>query len=361
METPSTGPQACALVLDRLALDLSALQYRAVRHPGTRTAGLLYARPHVRDHGAPYQLVVGHADTVWPMGTLATMPIRSVDGTLAGPGVFDMKAGLTQLVFALKALRALRIEPTVTPVVVVNADEEIGSPDSARHISRLAAAAHRALVLEPALGAEGRLKTQRKGIGRFTLVIRGRAAHAGLDPEAGASAILELSHQVRALFDLNDPARGVTVNVGMVDGGLRPNVVAPTARAVADVRVRTQLDAEEIDARIRALRPHTPGTHVEVSGGFGRPPMEASPRGAALFLLAQQLGSSIGLRLSEASVGGGSDANLTAQHTPTLDGLGPVGASAHAHDEHIQLDSLPERASLLTLLLAAPAQETSDG
>jgi glutamate carboxypeptidase len=222
-----------------------------------------------------------------------------------------MKGGLVQLVFALRALRELECDPPATPVVLVNSDEEVGSPESTRLIRRLAQHAARAFVLEPAFGRSGKLKTARKAVGRFTVIVRGRASHAGVNPEEGISAILEMSHQVQRLFALNDSARGVTVNVGTIDGGLRPNVVAPEVKAVVDVRVPTRDDAEQTEHAIRNLQPVLPGTSLEIVGSFGRPPMEPGERNQALWRLARELGQSLGLELEQAAVGGGSDGNTT--------------------------------------------------
>ena len=223
------------------------------------------------------QLLLGHCDTVWPPGTLKKMPVDFEDDLVKGPGVYHMKGGLAQMVFALRALHDLDLEPTVAPVVFVNSDEEVGSLDSTRHIRRLARVAQRAFVMEPSLGPSGKLKTARKGVGRFTVVVEGEPAHAGLDPEGGASAILELSYLIQALFALNEPARGITVNVGTVDGGLSPNVVAPEGRAVVDVRVPTRQDARRVQQSILDLEPVTPGMKLRIEGTIGRLPMEPTP------------------------------------------------------------------------------------
>jgi glutamate carboxypeptidase len=258
------------------------------------------------------------------------------------------------MTFALCALRDLGIAPMVTPVVLVNSDEEIGSRESARWIHLLARLASRVFVLEPALGRSGKLKTARKGVGKYKVRVRGKAAHAGLEPGAGASAIVELSHVVQRLHALNDAERGVTVNVGMIEGGLRSNVVAPEARAVVDVRVPTEADARRIEAAIDAIEAETPGTVVEITGGVGRPPMERTPRNAALWMLAAEAAAALGIQLDEGTAGGGSDGNLTSQYAATLDGLGAVGDGAHADHEYVEIDRLAERAALLALLLLAP-------
>ncbi|MDH3532006.1 MAG: M20 family metallopeptidase [Gammaproteobacteria bacterium] len=314
----------------------------------------VYARPQARERGAPLQLVVGHYDTVWPIGTITERPF-SVDGNIIrGPGVFDMKGGLVQIVLALRTLRELELEPSVVPVVYVNADEEIGSRTSSRHIRLLARRADRALVLEPAMGDAGNVKTERKGIGRFTVTVFGKAAHAGLDPEGGASAILELSHVIQKLFAMNDADKGITINVGTVDGGIQANVIAPHSTAVVDVRVPTLADGEDIERRIHALEPETPGVRLRVEGRIGRPSMEATPRNQQLWRLARETGRELGLDLHDARAGGGSDGNTTSQYTATLDGLGPVGDGAHARHEFLYIDKTLERTALLAMLLMSP-------
>jgi glutamate carboxypeptidase len=353
-ESPSLEPALHTNVLQHLGNALGELGYRVRRLSGHTTAGQLFARPSLRRRRRRYQLLIGHCDTVWPEHTLRAMPVHATDGKLHGPGMFDTKAGLAQLIFALKALSALRLTPRVRPVVFINSDEEIGSPESTRHIKRLARAADRALIIEPALGPEGRIKTARKGVGRFTVRIRGRAAHAGLEPGAGASAILELSHIIQKLFAMNDASRGITVNVGMVDGGLQANVIAAESSAVVDVRVPTQADAELIERRIRSLTVETPGTAIEVEGGIGRPPLERTKRNRALWESARGAAQLLGIELKDGTAGGASDGNTTSLYAPTLDGLGAVGGGAHASHEFIYVDRLAERTALLALLLLEP-------
>lgn len=360
-ESPSTEPDTQRAVQGLLRTALEEAGYRCREIPGRKWGGLLYARPAGRERGRPCQLLLGHSDTVWSRGTLAEMPLTLEDGRMAGPGVFDMKAGLAQMVFALKVLDELDLEPEVTPVVLVNGDEEVGSPDSTRWVTRLARRVDRALVLEPALGPGGRLKTSRRGTGGFTVRVVGRAAHAGLAPEEGASAIEELAHVVRTLHAMTDRERGIGINVGRVEGGVRANVVAAEATAVVDVRVGTLEDARRVEERIRALRPETPGTRLEIEGAVDRPPMEPTPRNRRLWETARRCGKAIGLELEEALSGGASDGNTTSLYTATIDGLGPVGDGAHARHEHVRVSSLPERAALLALLLrSAPASEAGE-
>lgn len=355
-ESPSTDVGSERAALRLVAGELGRADYQARLVAGRGSGDHLFAVPRARRRHAAHQLVVGHVDTVWPAGTLQRMPARVEDGRLYGPGAYDMKGGLVQLVFALRALRALGAEPTVTPVVFLNADEENGSGDSRRWIRLLARGADRAFVLEPPEGSAGRLKTCRKAVGRFRVTIRGRAAHAGTSPEEGVSAILELARQVERLFALNDPEHGITVNVGTIDGGLRPNVIAPEAEALVDVRAPTRAAARALEVALRNLAPTRPGLAIEVEGGFGRPPMPPTDGNRALARRAQALGRALGLSLAEAPlVGGGSDANFTSELTPTLDGLGALGDGAHAADEHVVVSALAERAALLALLLLEPA------
>ena len=357
-ESPSVEPQAQQEPFRILAAELERIGY-LVRPVGGGLRGAtgshLYARPRQRRRGDPRQLLIGHMDTVWPIGTLAEMPVRVDDGLLFGPGTADMKGGLVEIVFALRVLHELGLSPTATPVVLVNTDEEIGSVDSSRMISLLARGAERAFVLECGEGPDGKLKIARKGVGRFELTIQGRPAHAGADSADGVSAILELSRQVQRLFALNDPAHGVTVNVGLIDGGLRHNVVAPTASAVVDVRVPTAAAGRELEHALRGLEPTLAGATIEVEGSFRRPPMEPLPRNRELLAAATRLGLGLGVTVADAGLaGGGSDANTTSLYTGTLDGLGPIGDGSHAANEHIDLTRLPERTALLALLLLEP-------
>jgi len=354
-ESPSHDPKSQEPVMAILTDGLSDAGL-VVRHlPGKSSGGQLLAVPRDRDRGGPFQVLIGHCDTVWPIGTELEMPIVQSGNRLNGPGVFDMKAGLANMVFSLRALEELGLDTPVTPVVLVTSDEEVGSGDSRKIIERLARRADRAMVLEPALGIAGRIKTARKGTGSFRIRVEGKAAHAGLAPEEGVSAILEMSHVIQELFALNDPARGITVNVGTVGGGLRSNVVAPDSHAEVDVRVPTWDDAHLVGDAIGGLRPSTDGVKLSVSGGFDRPPMEKSPANQSLWELCRSLGSEIGLELDDGTAGGASDGNFTSQFCATLDGMGAVGHGAHAHHEHILIEETLRRCELLALLLLTPA------
>lgn len=355
-ESPSTEPASQAAAQTILWEALTELDFAVEHVAGKKTGGYLLAKPGNGRfaESKPGQLLLGHSDTVWPVGTLKEMPLLIEGNIMKGPGVYDMKAGLTQMVFALKALRDLGMETAVAPWLLINSDEEIGSPESRNMIIELARRSQRALVMEPALGLSGKLKTARKGVGRFEVVVTGKAAHAGLDPEKGISAILELSHIIQKLFGLSEAEKGITVNVGIIEGGMQTNVIAPESRAYVDVRVPTLADATRLEAAILNLEPTIAGTSLTISGHFNRPPMEQTPANRLLWQTVQDLGSELGLSLAAGTAGGGSDGNLTSPYTATLDGLGAVGDGAHAHHEFIYLDQMVARCGLLAMLLLAP-------
>jgi glutamate carboxypeptidase len=354
IETPSNDKNSQDKIFKVISDKLANLDYATWRNPGVQTGGYIIGKPQFRQKNKAIQLLIGHCDTVWEKDTIKKMPIRKVNGQLTGPGVFDMKAGLTQMLFALQTIRELDLPLELTPVCLVNSDEEIGSKESTTAIRRLSKIASRAYVLEPPLGLDGKLKTTRKGLGRFTVTVKGKAAHAGLNPQEGVSAILELSHVIQELFAMNNSDKGITVNVGMIEGGTAANVIAPLGRAVADVRVPTIETAEIVSKKIFALKPVDPNIQLSIEGGFGRLPMERTKRNQKLFAQAQMSAEAIGLMLNESMAGGGSDANTTSLYTATLDGLGTAGDGAHALHEFIFMDSLIERTGLLTLLLLLP-------
>jgi glutamate carboxypeptidase len=298
-------------------------------------------------------MVLGHTDTVYPLGTLAKMPFRVAQGRAWGPGTFDMKGGIVLALFAVDALRALKIQPTKRFVFLWTSDEEIGSESSRRAIEQEAWRSDAVLVLEPSFGREGRLKTQRKGVGGAEIIVSGRSAHAGIDPEKGVNAVHELALQIARLMEMNDPRRGITVQTTVVSGGTITNVVPDHARALVDIRYARAADIPRINRRLRALRPILRGARVEVRGGADRPPLERTAAVRKLFAAAQSLMQEMGLPLGEASTGGGSDGSFTAAlGVPTLDGLGAVGDGAHSPREHVVISKLPERAALIAGLLA---------
>ena len=308
---------------------------------------------HVRAEfaGGPARiLLLGHFDTVWDVGQITRMPVRVQDGRLYGPGVFDMKASLGVAILAMQALqRPTGSRPHI--VMLFTTDEEIGSGTSRAAIEFEAQHSDAVLVLEPSLPG-GAVKTQRKGCGEFVLTAHGRSAHAGIDPRAGASAIVELAHQVLAIEALRDLDRGVSVNVGRISGGTRGNVVAELAEATIDVRVPTAAEARRLEHSIRALRAVNSEVRLEVAGGIERPPFERTAGVQRLYEQARIVARALGHELQEGSTGGGSDGNFTsAMGVPTLDGLGPQGDGAHAIHEHVLLADLPWRAAFLAGLL----------
>lgn len=299
-------------------------------------------------------LVLGHTDTVWPLGTLRGMPFRRDAERLWGPGVFDMKGGIAFFLFAVRALRELDI-PVASPVCLqLNSDEEVGSPSSRALTEKNAARAAAVLVLEPGAGLNGKAKTARKGVGEFRITVRGRAAHAGLDYEAGASAIQELARQIDRIAAFTHYERGITVNPGVIAGGTRSNVIAEEAHADIDVRVIHPADARHLEQRFRELRPYNSRCSLEISGGLNRPPMPRSPGAIRLLKTAQRLARELDVELEETQSGGGSDGNFTAAlGIPTLDGLGAVGEGAHAANESLLIERMADRTALIAKLLAA--------
>ena len=297
-------------------------------------------------------LVLGHSDTVYPRGTLASMPFRHRGGRLYGPGVLDMKGGLAFFLHAMRALRELDLPVARRVVLLVVSDEEVGSESSRPLTEREARRSEAVLVLEPATGLEGKLKTARKGVGDYRVAVRGRAAHAGLDFSVGANAILELSRQIAKIAGFTQLARGVTVSPDIIAGGTRTNVVPAEAHAVVDIRALRLRDASALDRKFRALRPFDRRCSLDVTGGLNRPPMERSAGGARLFRTARKLARGLGVELEESTVGGGSDGNFTAAlGIPTLDGLGAVGEGAHASHESILVDRIADRTALLAKLV----------
>lgn len=358
-ESPSVVPEAQKEAQSILRDALTALDFDVQHIPGHTSGGQLYAKPHNLDPRQPKQLMLGHSDTVWPLGSLQEMPLEINDNVMRGPGVYDMKAGLTQMIFALRALRHVGLIPAVAPLLFITTDEETGSEDSRTRICQLAMQVERVFVLEPSLGSKGKLKTARKGVGNFHITAYGWAAHAGLDPDRGASAIVAMSNVIQQLAALNDLERGVSVNVGTVEGGERPNVIAPECKIEVDVRIPRVADAQPLESAIRNISPNVPIVVLDIQGGINRLPLERTPRNQALWQTAARLGKQMGIELEEGSAGGGSDGNFTSQYTATLDGLGAVGDGAHARHEFIYIDKLIERTLLLALLLLEPTQDES--
>jgi len=315
---------------------------------------------HVRaevwnEHGRPRGqiLVLGHLDTVYPLGTLERMPFRVKQGRAWGPGAFDMKGGLVLALFAADALRRAGAPMRKRLVFLWTSDEEIGSYSSRQIIEREGKRSDAVLVLEPALGTKGKLKTRRKGVGEAELIVHGRSAHAGINPENGVNAVHELALQIARLMHWNDRSRGITVQANVVSGGTTGNVVPDFARAEIDLRVAFAADIRNLEARIRALRPILAGARVEFRGGINRPPLGRSAGVQRLFQAAQKVAAGMGVHLDESATGGGSDGNFTAAlGIATLDGLGAIGEGAHSPRENVLIRALPLRAALLAGLLA---------
>ena len=348
LESPTTDKAAVDRCGSVLASRLEAIGGRVTR----------LSRPDRGDHllaefgcGASQILLLGHFDTVWPVGQLERMPLTRSGGRLHGPGVFDMKAGIAIAMLATRAL--LEVAPAIAHRIVMlwTTDEEVGSESSRSAIEDEARRSRAVLVLEPSLPG-GALKTSRKGCGSYRIVVRGVAAHAGIEPQKGASAVQELAHQILRVNALQDLARGISVNVVQVSGGLRSNVIPDEARFVVDVRVPTAAAAAEVDAALRALCTVDGRTTIEASGGVDRPPLERTDVVVRLYEEARNIARELGLELAEGGTGGGSDGNFTAAiGVPTLDGLGAIGDGAHALHEQVDIETLPDRAALVAGLI----------
>lgn len=353
-ESPSDRPEAVNRFVELVADSVRDVA-RVRKVPGGRFGNHLQCEFDLPGRSKSGRvLALGHSDTVYPVGTLERMPFRRARGRLWGPGVLDMKAGIALFVFAMRALRELRIPVRRRVVLQLNSDEEVGSESSRRLTEQEARRSDAVLVLEPATGLEGKLKTARKGVGSYTISVEGRAAHAGVDFEKGANAIVELARQLTRVARFTSLRRGVTVSPGVISGGTRVNVVPEEARAEVDVRVVRLRDANLLDRKFAALKPVDPRCSIRVTGGLNRPPMERSPGVVNLFRTARRLGRELGMELEESTSGGGSDGNFTAAlGVPTLDGLGAVGEGAHSAAECVLIRCLAPRAALLAKLVAA--------
>ena len=351
IESPSDNKQAADRLGAFLAEKFKALGGKTHFHKSASFGDHLQVDFAGRRGGNPV-LLLGHFDTVYPLGTLANMPCQVSEGRLWGPGVLDMKSGIALMLTAIDVLRASHSDLSHPITVLLVSDEEVGSDSSRQITETLAKQSAAVLVLEPSYGLHGAVKTARKGVGEYTIKVTGKAAHSGLDFEKGASAIVELAKQIAKISQMVNLRRGLTLNVGLVQGGTRVNVIPAEATAVLDVRIAKMKDAASIDHKLRALKPFNRKCTLEITGGINRPPMERTAGVAALYQKASEIAKRLGWKLEEAAVGGGSDGNFTAGlGIPTLDGLGGVGEGAHATHESILISELPRRAALLTGLI----------
>ena len=349
LESPSTDKAAVDRCGREIAARLEAIGGRVERFGQSERGDHLRAE---FGHGQRQVMLLGHFDTVWPVGQLERMPLREQDGRLHGPGIFDMKSGLSIGMLAVRAVLMHRAKTAPRIVMILNTDEEIGSVTSRPIIEAEARRSDAVLVLEPSLPG-GAAKTSRKGCGDFQITVHGISAHAGIDPGKGASAIHELALQIAEVIKLQDLSRGISVNVGVISGGSRTNVVAERAQASVDVRVPTMADAAQVEQAVRALTPRLKGTRLEIHGGVERPPLERSTHVVRLYERARAVAATIGRELGEGGTGGGSDGNFTAAlGVPTLDGLGPRGDGAHALHEHVEVEDLTWRAAFVSALLS---------
>lgn len=353
-ESPSDDPGAVNRFVDLVVKRMADLQPKVKRFRGGAFGDHLRCefRPRGRTTDG-HILVLAHSDTVWPAGTLQKMPFRQGRGRLWGPGVLDMKAGIAFFIYAMRLLAEAGIALRRRVILQMNSDEEVGSPSSRPLTEETALGAAAVLVVEPGTGLEGKLKTARKGIGDFEVLVEGRASHAGVDFEAGASAIVELARQIERIAAFTDTARGITVNPGVISGGTRSNVVAAEARAKIDFRVPRLKDYEALERRFAKLKLFDQRCSLEIKGGLNRPPMERTAANRRLFATAQAAAGELGLAIEESATGGGSDGNFTsAMGVATLDGLGAVGEGAHAMNESILVKRIPDRVALLAALIA---------
>lgn len=349
VESPSEDPAAINAAQELVAKCAVALGGRVKRHRQKKFGDVYELRFGPRSSKQPPILMLGHLDTVWPLGTLKTMPWREAGGKIFGPGTLDMKAGVMMALAAVSVLRDLKLLRPVT--LLLNSEEEIGSPISRPITERLAKQSSAVFVLEPAQGLA--LKTARKGVGHFDVHVTGIGAHSGVDFERGHSAVLELARQIEVISGFTDLKRGLTANCGVISGGTRSNVIAAEAHAEVDVRIARAGDEKKVDRLFRSLKPVDPACKLTIAGGINRPPMERKAGTITLFQQAKRLAADLGFALDEASTGGGSDGNFTAAlGIPTLDGMGAIGAGAHAAHEHIVMEHIVPRTALLAAMIA---------
>jgi len=337
-------------LLHAIAEDFKELDYQVEWKESVLSAGQIICRPE-KSELQEDQLLIGHADTVWPVGTLDKMPWKIDNNVIRGPGVYDMKAGIVMMQLSIKIMKELDLKPNLRPVVMITSDEETGSRDSWDEIEKIAQSVNRVFVPEPSMGLEGKIKTERKGSGRYQIKVKGEEAHSGVEPEKGASAIVEMAHIIQKIDDLNDYENGISLNVGLISGGKAVNIVPGDCSIEVDLRYMEKSDGEEIDEKIKSFKSELKETEIIIEGGLRRPPVVKNERNQKLWKLAQKCAQELDLKVEEGLSGGGSDGSITSQFTATLDGMGAVGEGAHSPSEKILVDETLNRAALLTAML----------
>jgi len=351
-ESPTEDIMQNRKLLHSIAEDFEELDYRVEWKESVLSAGQIIFRPENSDLKKD-QLLIGHADTVWPVGTLEKMPWNIEGNVIQGPGVYDMKAGIVMMQLGIKMMKELDLQPKLRPVVMITSDEETGSRDSWDEIEKMAKSVERVFVPEPSIGLEGKIKTERKGSGRYQIRVIGKEAHSGVEPEKGASAIVEMAHIIKKVDQLNDYDNGISLNTGLISGGKAVNIVAGECIVEIDLRYMDRTDGEAIDDKIKSIGPELNGTEIIIEGGLARPPVTKNERNKKLWKLAQDSADKLGLAIEEGLSGGGSDGSITSQFTATIDGMGAVGEGAHSPKEKILVDETLDRAALLTAMLLA--------
>jgi len=337
-------------LLHAIAEDFKELDYQVEWKESVLSAGQIICRPE-KSELQEDQLLIGHADTVWPVGTLDKMPWKIDNNVIRGPGVYDMKAGIVMMQLSIKIMKELDLKPNLRPVVMITSDEETGSRDSWDEIEKIAQSVNRVFVPEPSMGLEGKIKTERKGSGRYQIKVKGEEAHSGVEPEKGASAIVEMAHIIQKIDDLNDYENGISLNVGLISGGKAVNIVPGDCSIEVDLRYMEKSDGEEIDEKIKSFKSELKETEIIIEGGLRRPSVVKNERNQKLWKLAQKCAQELDLKVEEGLSGGGSDGSITGQFTATLDGMGAVGEGAHSPSEKILVDETLNRAALLTAML----------
>lgn len=352
VESPTDDIMQNRKLLHNISSDFSELGFDIEWRESVLSAGQLVCRLNSVDSDKD-QLMIGHADTVWPVGTLDEMPWKIEGNVIRGPGVYDMKSGIIMMQLAIKTMKDLGLQPTLRPVVMITSDEETGSKDSWSEIETVAKTVKRVYVPEPSMGMEGKIKTERKGSGRYLITVKGKEAHSGVEPEKGVSAIVEMAHIIRKLDDMNDFEKGISLNAGLISGGKAVNIIPGNCSLQVDLRFMEKSDGEAIDNKIKKLEPELKGAEILIEGGLRRLPITKTERNKKLWKLARHSADKLGLSIQEGLSGGGSDGSITSQITATIDGMGPVGEGAHSPTEKILVEETLERVALLTAMLMA--------